>query len=275
MSKNKKFCFHVVALSIAVVLLLNFIGFKLGTPIAQAVTADAEEESINDLLDGAQVVSNDDGYTLQAEGYLNMCEDLENDIEEGEYYIELNAVYSISDNSMCVEITLTTPSGEIIEQSGYTVVLDREAYYRYCAMEEAEKDDIQAKAMQGNDDSSMEKSIYEEQGGIEVDELAKILDIAIIVISLVVTVVSIAVVTWQAYQMSSGLVRNILSKVAMKALRNFINSNTLKSLIGGSILALLSSGLDIICTLFDTSLGKLIALLIDKVDGNENGRCFA
>lgn len=42
--------------------------------------ASEEEQSIDDLLDSANVVSNDDGYILDAEGDLLMEEDLENGI---------------------------------------------------------------------------------------------------------------------------------------------------------------------------------------------------
>lgn len=274
MYKIKKTYFSMVAFLVATVMLFNFIGIKT-VPVVWASTTNSEEVSIDNLINDADVVTNDDGYTLNAEGCLHMEEDQENDIEAGEYYININATYSISDNYLYVEITLITPSGEVIEEIGSTSVLSNESQEYYNNMEEEEKEEIKSAAISDNNEETTEYDEYVAQGGISVDDLALILDVAIILLSLVMTVASFAVVTWQAAQISNGLVRNILTKLAMRALKGFLASNTLIKFLGRSIMSTLISLFDVVLAYFDMSIGRLIAIGVDKIDGDENGRCFA
>ena len=279
--KIKKFYFCLFAFFVAMVMLFNFVGLKTA-PVVWAATSneepdttDMEEVSINNLIDNADLNADEDGYTLQASGYLNMEEDQENNIDAGEYYISINATYNASDNYLYVEVSLITPTGDVIEFSGGTSVLSDTAQESYNNMSEEDKESIRSSANTETNEETSEYDEFVEQGGISVDSLALILDITVIVLSFLLTVASFAVVTWQAAQISSGLTRNILSKVAMKALKSFLAANTLQNLIGNTLMEALISLFNIICSFANVSIGSLIATAIDCIDGNENGRCFA
>lgn len=269
---REKIGFHVLAIVVAMVLLFNFIVIESAQSV-QASEVTEEEQSIEDLFNTTNVVADDDGYTLTAEGDLSMEDDPENGIEAGNYHISLHAEVSLSDNYFYFEVVLTTPDGEEIVQSGVGNVMSTEAYEHYNTMLEEEKDDI--KSLAAVDETEVSEEEYITQGGIGVDDLAKILDVAILVMSLVATIASLAVVTWQAMQISGGLVRNILKKVAYNALNNFLQTYTLKRFLGDAMFQLAGFVAQIICIASNISIGKAIAMVIDKIDGNENGRCFA
>jgi len=120
---------------------------------------------------------------------------------------------------------------------------------------------------------------YEECGftpnlAIKRETLAMIIDITIAAISLVCAIVSAAVVLKQAITISKGLVRNVLTKQALKALKDLIKG-PLRQFLGSLAGAVLSCADTVLGILFDFSIGNMIAYIIDYADCNRlNGICF-
>ncbi|NLK12912.1 MAG: hypothetical protein GX312_04875 [Candidatus Phytoplasma sp.] len=68
-----------------------------------------------------------------------------------------------------------------------------------------------------------EDEMYEVNGGMTVSELALIIDVGLITASFVIGAVSIAQSSWTAAKISRGLIRNVLTKVALSSLKSMIS----------------------------------------------------
>jgi hypothetical protein len=118
-----------------------------------------------------------------------------------------------------------------------------------------------------------EEMCYVEGGGISRDVFAIGIDLAIVGLSLICGVIA----AFQSYhtlgRIGGGLVRDMLKKPAMEALKALIKGAgpALGFAVTGAVLSATNEVLNI---LFDFSIGGLVARIIDRADGNYNGICF-
>jgi len=109
-----------------------------------------------------------------------------------------------------------------------------------------------------------EDEMYDVNGGVTVGTMATIIDVALIGASLIIGAVAPANSTWLAGAVSRGLIRNILTKSALSALKTMLAP--FLSFIGvttQAITLILSAATALGSALFNITIGTLIASALD------------